>query len=80
MLRDRGARPHPGSGSGRIANDGSTDVEVIEVKSAHRQITLNGQKLRHDWRRALHIGRDWVMVIRFGEAEIEAEVRIRSSR
>lgn len=79
-LRRRGARQHPRSGAGRIKLDGSTDTELIEHKSANKQLTLDGQVLRRDHVRALHAGQELVWVVRFEDAGITAEVRIESTR
>lgn len=77
ILRKRGARAHPRSGAGRIKLDGSDDQTLIEVKSANRQITLDGAVLKRDLTRASHQGKALAWIIAFGEAGIEAEITVR---
>lgn len=40
VLREMGARAHPGSGSGSIRFDGSTVDDLIEIKHAKKTINL----------------------------------------
>jgi hypothetical protein len=65
VLRQYGARQHPGSGSGRIAFDGSTEGEVIEVKTVAKSHTLSLAYVRRLFNTAVRQGKEPVMVIDF---------------
>lgn len=75
--RRRGLRRHPRSGAGRIKLDASNDDTLVEIKSANKQITLDGAVLLRDLVRARRQGKDLLWTIRFREAGVEAEITLR---
>lgn len=74
VLRERGARAHPGSGSGKIQFDGSTDDEVIEVKEAAKSFTLSLLYLRRLFDNATRQGKGARMVVRFPGYEADITI------
>jgi hypothetical protein len=74
MAKDRGARLHPNSGSGRIKDDASSDATRYEFKSVDRAHTLHGQALLDLFRRAVREGKEAEYVIFFKKANITATI------
>ena len=60
-----GARAHPGSGSGPIRHDGSTEDALVEVKDAAKSITLSAAYLEGLRRRAVQQGKRATLVVEF---------------
>lgn len=78
-LRTRGARPHPGSGSGSIRFDGSSEAELIEVKSAHRTHTISADYLESLHAQAVRQGKVPVLVLSFKNG-VEVTMTINKNR
>ena len=77
-VRRRGGRPHPGSGSGGIKHDGSSENEVIEVKTVEKTHTLKADYLESLYAHAVRQGKEPVYVVAFGNGiELVCEVRRR---
>lgn len=79
-MRRRGARPHPGSGSGSIKRDGSTIERLYEVKSVRLAHTLHGRDLRKLMMQAIQQGKEPIYLVHFEEAGITAELRLSTER
>lgn len=77
QLDRRGARAHPGSGSGGIRFDGSTEEDVVEIKAARKSFVMNGAYMDRLYTEAVRQGKDAVMVVVFGEAKLAVECRMR---
>lgn len=77
MARDRDARPHPGSGSGRIKDDASNDTTRYEFKHVAKSHTLHGGYLLGLFKRALREGLEPEYVIYFEDHDITATITLR---
>lgn len=77
MAKRRGTRLHPGSGSGKIRRDASTENVVEEYKLAGKSFRLKGDELRASYLDAVSQGKESVWVIEFDHHGIEVEVRMR---
>lgn len=80
MARDRGARPHPMSGAGRIKDDASTDEKQYEFKNASRVHTLRGRDLLALFKRSIQQGKEAEYVIYFEDSDITATVTLTRGR
>lgn len=76
MARDRGARVHPNSGSGRIKDDASTEEVQYEFKEAQRSHTLHGAALLALFRRAVRMGKQAEYVIYFKQQNLTATITL----
>ena len=56
---------HPGSGSGKIAFDGSTEDELIECKTAERVHTLSAAYIARLFKTAIRQGKTPRMIVEF---------------
>jgi hypothetical protein len=65
IVKSRGGRPHPGSGSGRIRFDGSSEDEVIEAKTAAKTFAMNRSYIATLYDVAVRQGKEPVLVIEF---------------
>lgn len=79
-LKQRGARAHPGSGSGRIEFDGSTETQLIECKDANRSFTIKGAYIERLWRTAIKQRRQPIMVVYFSDIDLTVEMTIKKGR
>lgn len=64
--KERGARVHPGSGSGRIKYDASTTETLYEFKEVAKSHTLKGDYLEEIFVTATRQGKDAIYVVSFG--------------
>lgn len=80
VLRSKGARAHPGSGSGSISFDGSTADAVIEVKNAKSVHQLNGAYLNRLFKNAVQQGKAARLIIVFEDDEVVCECEVRRGR
>lgn len=74
-IKERGGRLHPGSGSGRIRFDGSTEGYLIEVKDAAATHVLSSAYIDRLYREATRQGKDVLYVVSFPDYELEITVR-----
>jgi hypothetical protein len=74
-MKRRGARPHPGSGSGSIKRDGSSPTTLYEVKTVNRAHSLSGHDLKRLYLQAIQQDREPVYLVHFLDAGITAEIR-----
>ena len=77
LIKKKGGRSHPRSGAGQIKWDGSTEDELIEVKDANKCISLKGDYLLSLFKDAAMQSKEAVFIVRFLEAGIVMEARIR---
>ena len=80
ILRKRGAKAHPGSGSGSIAFDGSTADDLIEVKDARKSFTLQSTYIERFWRTAVHRRLRPVMVVYFSDIDMTVELTFKRGK
>lgn len=80
ILRDRGMKPHPGSGSGSIAFDGSDDEVLMEIKDANKSFTLIGKYVLRFWQTATRQKKRPVMVVYFSDIDITVDMTFRKGR
>lgn len=66
---------HPGSGSGRIRFDGSSETELGEVKDASKSITLKLSYIKLLFDTAVRQGKEPRLFIRFPGYLIECRIR-----
>lgn len=66
VVKREGATAHPGSGSGRLRFDGSSDHLVVESKDAAKAFTLKATYLEELFSYATKQGKDAVICIKFG--------------
>lgn len=76
MAKDRGARPHPMSGAGRIKDDASDDQTQYEFKSVGKKHTLDGWALDGLFVRAIRQGKTPIYVVEFEDAQIVATITL----
>jgi hypothetical protein len=74
VLRSNGARAHPGSGSGKIRFDGSTEEELIEVKHASKTLTLTLSYLELLLTTAIRQEKSALLVIRMPGLRLECRL------
>lgn len=70
ILKKRGYKGHPGSGSGSIPFDGSDKNDLCEVKDANVSFTLNARYLKRFWLTAIRDGKRPVLVIYFKSIDL----------
>lgn len=80
MARDRGARPHPMSGAGRVKDDASNEEHVYEFKNVARSHTLKGRDLLGLFKRSIQQGREARYVIYFEQEDVTATMTITRGR
>lgn len=80
QLKRRGAKVHPGSGSGVIPFDGSTDIEVIELKDVATSFTLNAKYIKRLFIEAARTGKQGVLVIHFRSIGMTLECTIKKEQ
>ena len=80
MARERGARPHPMSGAGRIKDDASTDDTQYEFKNVSKSHTLKGRDLLALFTRAIRQGKDAEYVIYFEDADLTATITLQRGK
>lgn len=76
VVKQRGGRAHPMSGAGSIKSDGSSEIELIEVKDANKTHTLNANDLFTLYRWAVQQDKEAVYVVQFKEKNIRATIHI----
>lgn len=75
VLKEWGAKAHPGSGSGSIPFDGSTDDAVVEVKHAKTSFRLSRAYVQRLWQQSTRRGKRAILVLRFPGYEVVMEVK-----
>ena len=80
ILKLRGARPHPGSGSGNIKEDGSDEATLYQVKTVGRSISLTAKDIQTLWLNAIHTGKEARVVIYFDQLDLTLEGVVRPGR
>ncbi len=80
ILRQRGAKQHPGSGSGSIAFDGSTADDLIEVKDARKSFTLKASYVERFWKTAIRRRLRPVIVVYFSDIDTTVEMTFKKGR
>jgi hypothetical protein len=76
MAKSRGARVHPGSGSGRIKDDASNDTHRYEFKSVRQTHVLQGDMLLGLFKRAIRQDQEPEYVVYFKDADITATINL----
>jgi hypothetical protein len=74
VLKGKGARAHPGSGSGKIRFDGSTDEEIIEVKEASKILSLTRAYLELLLQTAIRQQKQAVLIVRMPGLRVECKL------
>jgi hypothetical protein len=77
MAKSYDARPHPGSGSGRIRGDASNERELLEFKRVRRAHQLSGAALLKLFNEAVRQQQQPVYVVYFTDAGLILEGRLR---
>jgi len=80
ILKERGARAHPGSGSGGIKWDGSNDDEVIEIKDAAKSYTLAAKYLESLYRSSTRQSKAAVLIVQFPTLLVECRITRRTDQ
>lgn len=75
VLKEWGAKAHPGSGSGFIPFDGSTDDAVVEVKHAKSNFRLSRPYVQRLWQQSARRGKRAILVLRFPGYEVTMEIK-----
>lgn len=66
ILKARGYRAHPGSGSGSIAFDGSDEDTVAEIKEAAKSFTVSLNYIDRLFKTATRQGKRAVLILKIG--------------
>lgn len=79
ILRKNGYRPHPGSGSGSIAFDGSDENTLAEVKDAAKSFTVSLKYIDRLYKTAVRQGKRPVLILQIGPYNITMQIERRTS-
>lgn len=71
VLRRYGARPHPGSGSGKIQFDGSNEDDVYEIKHAAQVFSVQRRYVARLFKAANDRGKNARLVLVFPGYTVE---------
>jgi hypothetical protein len=74
ILREQGVRAHPGSGSGSIRFDGSTDTDLVEIKEAKKSLHLTLSYLQVLSRTAIRQSKDVLLIIKMPGIRMECRI------
>ena len=77
ITKERGARLHPRSGAGLIADDSSDEATIYEIKDANKSHTLSGADLDALLRRAVAQGKSAEYVVFFRGYDLEATISLK---
>lgn len=78
ILKARGYRPHPGSGSGSIPFDGSDENDLVEVKDAAKSFTFNLNYIDRFYKTAVRQGKRPVFILQIGPYLINMNIERRT--
>ncbi len=74
ILRNRGYRAHPGSGSGSIAFDGSDEHTIAEVKEASKSFTVSLNYIDRLFKTAVRQGKRPILILKIGPYIINMDI------
>lgn len=80
ILKKRGYKGHPGSGSGSIAFDGSDENDLCEVKDARKSFVLSSAYILRFWKTAVRQKKRPIMVVYFSDADLTVEMTFKKGR
>jgi hypothetical protein len=80
ILKKRGYRQHPGSGSGSIPFDGSDKGDLCEIKDARKSFTLSSSYIKRFWQTAMKQRKRPVMVVYFSDVDLTCEITFKKGR
>lgn len=80
ILKLHGARQHPGSGSGQIKEDGSTDEEIIQIKTVNSTVVLKGIDIQQLWLAASRTNKRARLIVFFDSLGLRLEGEVLPGR